>query len=111
MPHLHPLTADDLRPKPAPQAAAFGTLPLLGPANAAAPADFMLQPAAFAASAPPQQQEDNLLDSLLSFLDEEEDDEDENEPDAVPTESMPVPACVPLFETEMPRRSLFGKKG
>ena len=43
------------------------------------------------------------LDELLSSF-SAEDDDDDDEPDAMPTEEMPVPVSVPLFEMETPRR-------
>ena len=47
--------------------------------------------------------EEPLDDLLEAFLDEAEDDEPTS--DAVPTESMPVPVCVPLTEETIPERA------
>ena len=46
---------------------------------------------------------ESLDDLLEAFLDEADDDEPTE--DAVPTESMPVPVCVPLFEKPVPERA------
>ena len=50
--------------------------------------------------APAQEALDDLLEA---FLDEADDDEPAE--DAVPTESMPMPVCVPLFEKAIPERA------
>ena len=88
--HLHPMTPDSLRPRPAPQAADAS-----GPSRLSAPVPLpqieTLRPASFA---PAIKEEETLFDLFLT----EEDDDDDAEPDLVPTESMPFPACVPLYD-------------
>lgn len=96
-PHLHPMSADSLRPRPAPQAAAFGTpVRLSAPVQ---PAPVPQLPAEEPLFEEPVLPEDLLTDDFLLFA--EDDDEDENEPDAVPTETMPIPVCVPLYEVSL----------
>jgi len=101
-PHLHPMSPDSLRPRPAPQAAASGApVRLTAPVQRPVPA-----PLSGAAKLPAEEKlpEECILDLLsddLLLFPEEDDDEDENEPDAVPTESMPIPVCVPLYEVSL----------
>ena len=95
-PHLHPMSADSLRPRPAPQAAAFGA-----PVRLSAPVQPAPAPELPAEETPPEEPvlpDDLPTDDFLLFA---EDDEDENEPDAVPTETMPIPVCVPLYEVSL----------
>ena len=122
-PHLHPMSPDSLRPRPAPQAAAFGTpvqltapvqrtvassLPQLQAAAPLTEASSLREAPLFPADLLPEAPllsndllpEDLLADDLLLFA-EDDDDEDENEPDAVPTETMPIPVCVPLYEISL----------
>ena len=49
--------------------------------------------------------EEEPLDVLIETFVQQEPDDDEPLEDAVPTESMPVPACVPLFEKPVPERA------
>jgi len=105
-PHLRPMTPDSLRPRPIPQAA-----PSPSPAplwqDAPEPVGTLLQPASFPQEA--AEEEPLFPDFFLSDADEEDDDD---QPDAVPTESMPIPACVPLFDlTDFSARGRKRKKG
>jgi len=87
---LKPMRPDALLRRPAAQAQ-------FDPAKAAP----KLKPRAEAVQQTPA---DDVLDELLNrFLDETEDDEPLD--DAVPTESMPVPVCVPLTEETIPERA------
>ena len=109
-PYLHPMSPDSLRPRPAPQAASSGRpVQLTAPVQhtAAPPAPELPEIPLLSADLLPEAplpSDDLLPDDLLTddfLLFAEDDDEDENEPDAVPTETMPVPVCVPLYEISL----------
>ena len=101
---LKPMAADALLRRPQPQAAAPVKQVTFREAEKDSP--FFHAPA-FAPKPEKKAEPTQELDALLSdFLA----DEDEEEPleDAVPTERMPVPVCVPLYEGFSPKkRSLW----
>ena len=117
-PHLHPMAPDSLRPRSAPQASQAQSPVQLAPSAPSQP-EPMLHPARFEpAQLPPVLRptepeppvEDDPFPDLLLCAEEDEDDDDE--PDAVPTESMPIPVCVPLFDLSIPpQRRGKRKKG
>ena len=56
-------------------------------------------------AAAPVREEDELDMQLdLFFAEAEADPEDDDMPDAVPSHQLPVPACVPLYAEDEPRR-------
>ena len=93
-PHLYPMPPNGLAPHPVPQAAASRQEIKLAEATPTAP-EPLLRPASFAPAQPEPEAEEDLLGGFLLL---EEDDEPDDGPDAVPSEELPQPACVPLFE-------------
>ena len=119
--HLHPMPPDGLKPRSAPQAAPSISPAVLAETPPSQP-EPLLHPARFGpVQLPPALRptepepapvpaEDDPFPDLL-FCGEEDDDEDDI-PDAVPSESMPVPACVPLYDLSVPPvRERKRKKG
>ena len=98
---LRPMPADALIRRPAQQAGeAVRAVSFL--CNEADPAS--LHAATFAPKPEKAPNAASDLEALLSpFL--EESDEEEPLEDAVPTDSMPVPACVPLYENPPEKKS------
>ena len=88
-PLMSPLHSLDRRPQPSPP-----------PCEPPKPVPFPVE------CGEPAPQADDSLESLLkSFLDEAPEEEPQtDEPDAIPTEQMPQPVFVPLFEVPSARR-------
>ena len=104
---LKPMRPDALMRRPAPQAQFDPSKARLVPRTVEADPEEMHKPV-FAPRPvrrdPPADDLDRLLDSFL----EEEDDEEDVLQDAVPTECMPVPVCVPLYE--QPKKHWWQKR-
>ena len=106
-PLLKPMAADALTRRP-PQQASVAARSVALRERESDPAAFhlpVLAPRPEKASVPEKEPD---LDTLLSTYVNETDDEDEPLEDAVPTERMPVPVCVPLYDQPQERqRSLW----
>lgn len=91
---LRPMPADALIRRPAPQKAAPGrNVRFLEPE---ADPETLRAPVLMPKPEKPREPEEEMDVLISAFAQEEEDDEPLE--DAVPTGSMPVPVCVPLYE-------------
>ena len=111
-PLLRPLNSDQLAPRPSAQAVWNAASAVPPKPSESASGSSLMHPAAFSAPEPVKpadEQPDSAelsLEALISSVSPEESDEEEtpDEPDALPTEHMPLPVCVPLFEEAPPKR-------
>lgn len=115
---LRPLRSDNLKPRSSPQAVwepGPASVPDPVPASAVNPHLHAVMELPPAPEAPTRQESSQpealeLDDVIASIITPEEDDEELiPEPDAVPTDQMPEPVCVPLYEalSSVPKRRIW----
>lgn len=121
---MQPLRTESLRLRPVAQAqyepprqteeipeAKPASSPLMAPLSSlpAAQPKEMPNPKETSLPDPPAVSQDDTLESLLQNFADDVSDEDSapDEPDAIPTDQMPVPVFVPLYEAQPSRRRIW----